>query len=154
MILHELDKLCAKLNEEYYINAGGCCFVTFCIATQLYKYNIPYKVVVLYDSSVSSTELRYNFRNNTGFATNDDTANHYILQVKGRYINLGSFNIKYYYVSKASYIKPIEIYNVYLDGSWNSCYDNRNNLRIYREIVKFFKKHEKEAKNLASRQLQ
>ena len=42
MILDELNSLCDNLNYKYSINSGGCCFVAFCIATQLEKYGIPY----------------------------------------------------------------------------------------------------------------
>ena len=38
-----LNTLCNKLDIEYDINCGGCCYVTYCIAHHLYKHNIPYK---------------------------------------------------------------------------------------------------------------
>ena len=150
MILDELNSLCDNLNYKYSINFGGCCFVAFCIATQLEKYGIPYKVILLADDYISSYELRNNFKENDGFGTNDDVGNHYLLQVDNYYINLGNFEINYYYVSKSSYVKPIEIYHVYEDGYWNCTYDRSNNIRIFDKIVKFFKEHEEEAKNFTS----
>ena len=154
MILKKLNDFLLELDSEYNINSGGCCFIAFCIATQLEKYSIRYKIVILGDEGLCSKELRSNIKCNDGFyPTRDNTANHYLLQVKNTYINLGDFNIRSYAISKTSCIKPLEIYNMYKSGWWNPDYDKKNNLKIYKEIKRFFKHNEKEAKNLTSSQL-
>ena len=154
MIFDELNKLLKEFDRKYDINSGGCCFVAFCIAAQLWKRGIPYKLVVLGDQSLNHRELKMNIRNNDGYyPTGSETANHYVIQVGEYYINLGTFNLKYYEVSKASFIKPQEIYEVYRTGYWNQYYERSNNLKIYREIKKFFNRNEEKTKNFTSSQL-
>lgn len=154
MIFNELNRLLDELDREYDINAGGCCFVAFCVAAQLWKRGIPYKLVVLGDRALDSNELKINIRKNDGYyPTGSETANHYVIQVGDYYINLGSFNLRYYEISKASFIKPHEIYEVYRTGYWNCYYEKSNNLKIYKKIKKFFNCNEEETKKFTSSKL-
>ena len=49
MFIDKLNKLCKKLDLEYKINKGGCCFIAYLISKQLEKLNIPYELVVYDD---------------------------------------------------------------------------------------------------------
>ena len=149
--MEELNQLLRKLDDKYLINCGGCCFIAFCISVHLFNLGIPYKFVCLGTEKLSSRELRNNVKRNRDYPCLENTANHYLLQVGKEYINLGDFDLRYYDVSKTSYIKPIELLYLYRYGCWNSDYDTENNLKIYRIISDFFKPYEKETKNFTSR---
>ena len=44
----ELNKLCNEMDFKYDTCCGGCCFVTACLAENLERYNIPFKVVKIF----------------------------------------------------------------------------------------------------------
>ena len=42
--MQDLNQLCQLLNDDYNINRGGCCYITYLIAKNLDRLHIPYKL--------------------------------------------------------------------------------------------------------------
>lgn len=150
MNLAKLNRILNELDYKYNINSGGCCFVACCLIHHFRNLGIKYKLVVLSEDYISAQELRSNIRYNKGYCTNCETANHYFVEVYGVSVNRGDFNLESYSVSKATYISPEELYDVYKSGSWNSDYDKYLNKEVFRAISKFFKPYEEKKKERTS----
>ena len=103
-----LNNLCIKLNDDYLINCGGCCFVAAVIAEQLEIVNIPFKVACVEDPT------------------------HYAIKVSDRYINRDDFKFDKnfdLYEWGSEYL-----FNTYKENTWNDCYNKRNNLIVETKI--------------------
>lgn len=144
-----INNLCEFLDNEYYINEGGCCFIASLISKYLDKLKIPYELVA-YDQCGKNIdcvqhEVLNKSKNKTSRTsiTGHYTCCHYCLSIKGA----GEVNKSYY--STDDYqkynIKEVTSSNIqwiYRNGSWNDAYDTSNN-KIIKGIVKsFFKKYE------------
>ena len=149
-ILKKLNKLCKELDNYYDINKGGCCYVAYLIATNLWNLNIKYKLVVCdkyknckalkMRKDINSLEL-----SNYGF-------NHYFIEVDGFPINMGYFYEDLFYHSKASYVNPFCIGKIYTyfkeKGGWNSTYETSYNSIVKDTINKFFEENEKRIRQI------
>ena len=113
-----LNKLCNEMDYSYDTSCGGCCFVTACLAENLERNNIPFKVVVVYNPT------------------------HYYIKVSDRYINRCDFiklvNPSLYY----TYYNSERLYNIYYSEDWNPCYKRRWNLIVQTRIRALFRKYE------------
>ena len=112
-----LNKLCNEMDINYNTGCGGCCFVTACLAENLERNNISYKVI----------KLSY--------------PTHYFVQVSDRYINRCDFIIK----KDLFDVKPYnskDLYNIYYSESWNKVYNRKWNLIVSTRIKALFKKYE------------
>lgn len=144
-----LDCLCRKLDYEYNINNGGCCLVSYFIASNLEKLGIKYKLVV-YDSYKKDNKEIYQEINSmvqktTSYTsiTGNYTCNHYCLFLIGGGIinNDETDDDEYKYTIDGITSKNIKW--IYKYGAWNDVYDIRNNKRIKCIINSFFEKYEK-----------
>ena len=111
-----LNELCDEMDIQYDTSCGGCCYVTACLAENLEKNNIPFKVIIL------------------------DSPCHYFIKVSDRYINRDDYRkreISEYLDCSSSYL--FEVYN---EGDWNKCYSKRHNSTVKKSIVKVFNKYE------------
>lgn len=117
LLFKEINELCLKLDSEYNINNGGCCFVAACIAKQLERNNIPFTVI------------HYNL-----------WSCHYAIKVNDRYLNRCDYRKKEIGAEikcNASYI-----YNIYISEDWNENYNPNNNRIIENYIINLFRKYE------------
>lgn len=138
--VNKLNRFCEELHSKYLINSGGCCFVAYLIAKELYKRNIKYKVVIgSYDKQLPSLELRHNIKNNYGFPCNEYVACHYWIKI-GKY-EINKMPKKDYIISQCACIKSEHLYNLYLSGDWNDEYDTSNNDIIECKIYDFFRNY-------------
>ena len=112
-----LNKLCNEMDINYNTGCGGCCFVTACLAENLERSNIPYKVIGLYYPT------------------------HYFVQVSDRYINRCDFIIKKDLFDVKSYNSK-DLYNIYYSESWNDTYNRKWNLIVSTRIKALFNKYE------------
>lgn len=139
-----LNNLCLQLDEKYFINEGGCCFISYLIAYHLDRLQLKYKLIIISDEIKNSTsissEVFSKFRNKskvksvTGFGT----CNHYTLYLEGGGpININGFNtLPYKY-----YIEGINSSNIkwiYNSGKWNKIYNTCYNNNIRKIIKEFF----------------
>ena len=138
MFIDKLNKLCKKLDLEYKINKGGCCFIAYVISKQLEKLNIPYELVV-YDG-----EDRYDL--DVDSLTFDETANHYCIKIlKQGIVNQGNCNDEDYNVYNVK-LNSNDLEYIYNNGSWNCMYDSENNHTIENIINNFFIQFKNETK--------
>lgn len=139
-----LDRLCERLEKDYAINHGGCCYVSYLIARKLTFLGINYKLVIM-DKSIDSSDFDRIIRRNKPYVltqiSKENTRCHYCLLVNNTLINRGDFDdIPYCSLSNISYK---EIYKIYRDGWWNSLYDRLNNDFVKKEINRFFRHYVK-----------
>lgn len=134
-LITDLNDLCERLNENYTVNSGGCCYLAACIAENLSKLNIKYKICI-YDADEEyprALTYRYRIKNNLL-----DTVNHIYLRVDKYYINKRLFRK----TIEVSYINSDQILNYYYNNisSWNHLYDKHNNKIIKNMVNECFSK--------------
>ena len=112
-----LNKLCNEMDIQYNTGCGGCCFVTACLAENLEKNKIPFKVVVLHNPC------------------------HYFIKVSDRYINRCGFIIKEDLKDVCDYDSN-HLYFIYRTENWCECYNRKWNLIVSTKIKALFKKYE------------
>ena len=143
-ILKKLSQLCSDLDRWYDINRGGCCYVAYLIATNLWNLKVKYKLV-LCDKYKTCKALKMR-RDINSLRLSGYSFNHYFIEVDGFPINMGYFNKKVCYQSKASYINPFCIGKIYTyfkeRDEWNEIYKPRHNPIVKDTINKFFEENE------------
>ena len=119
-LIYRLNNLCEKLDEDYSINCGGCCFVASVIAKKLAKNHIGYKVGI--DGVFNKEELTGVYIRHVVIKVNDCIIN----DVEGDYI------YEWYSLS------PEQLCQFYKNGKskWNDIYDTYYNCLIEKEINK------------------
>ncbi len=125
LISKKLNNLCRYLNEEYNINYGGCCLVTYIISKLLKKDNFKFKIIVWSDYNLSVKN----------FSEINEAQFHYA-------INLGRYNINSGNCSKISYlhrfifndVSPSDILKHYKNNNycWNRSYNTSNNNLVFK----------------------
>lgn len=111
-LFKSLNKLCEDLDYDYNINCGGCCFVAACLAEQLEKYCIPFKVAIHYKPT------------------------HYWIKVSDRNINRDEYTKEFLELWDSKYL--FEIYNT---ENWNHIYNRKWNLIVRTKINSLFIKY-------------
>lgn len=115
-LFKQLNALCEELNEKYYINCGGCCYVAYCLAEQLEIYHIPFTVI------------RYG-RNR-----------HYSIKVSDRYLNRDYYRkeeISEYLTTWNSK----NLFEYYHNNYWNDTYEPKYNGCVKKAIKAVFNKY-------------
>ena len=112
-----LNKLCNEMQCDYNINNGGCCFVAACIAENLEKVNIPYRVIKF-----------------------DLYSLHYAIKVKDRYINREDYKSEEQVGTCCQ--DSEDLFTRYYEGYWNPEYNRQWNLIVSTKINSLFKKYE------------
>lgn len=126
ILVERLNKLCTFLDVEYDINAGGCCYIAYCLATLLSKDKFKFKVIIYEDYELEDR-----------FSKISESHYHYAISIGDYTINPadaeGRFFRNIYYNVKAS-----EILDHYKNCSWNNCYNSAKNKFIFRTIQVFY----------------
>jgi len=136
----ELNRLFSLLDKNYDINWGGCCWLTYCLADNFERLNIPYSLVI-YDNERDAEEAQNNIMNRrVEFPTGDETAFHYTLKVRG----LGVLNKDDGNCIVVDSVNSEDIRWIYDKGDWNECYNKRLNNEIKNLVDTVFKIYEKE----------
>ena len=116
-LVKELNSLCERLDHEYDINCGGCCFVAAVIAENLERLDISYRTIIYEGGRHYALKTKYGNINSDGYRKcKDDTYDDF----------------------ECSY----EIFQHYYNGNWNKTYDIYNNSFVTHIINKFFIDHE------------
>ena len=125
-LINELNKFLKRLDNVYNINSGGCFYVAYLIARELYKLGINYKVVDWHEDS----------------RLNEYSMYHRSLKVDGRYVNPPLINYGNY-IDNLGYISP---YKLSRDSGKYSLGLLKPSVRfkIRDSIVKFFKEYSDE----------
>lgn len=138
---NELNRLFSLLDRSYNINWGGCCWLTYCLAINFDRLNIPYSLVI-YDGDGDATLAANNINCRVPqFPTGEETASHYTLKVKGLGILNKSQGDPFIVVDNISADDILWIYN---EGDWNDCYNRRLNYEIKNLVTTVFKIYEEE----------
>jgi len=112
----ELNKLCNEMDLEYDTCCGGCCFVTACLAENLERNNIPFKIARI------------------------SWPCHYFIKVSDRYINRCDFDTRVKDVELLDYDSNY-LYDTYRTETWNSRYNRKWNLIVSTRISSVFRKY-------------
>ena len=112
-----LNKLCNEMDIFYNTGCGGCCFVTACLAENLERNNIPFRIIIL------------------------DQPCHYFIRVSDRYINRCDFNIRGRHYRTYDFDSQT-LYKIYNEKSWNCHYNRKWNLIVSTRIKSIFRKYE------------
>lgn len=143
-LINRLNKLCNKLHNKFYINYGGCCYVTYLIAKHLDKLNIPYKLCVATPNELCIKQVQWELNNkimnndsNTSICGNNVCSHYYIL-IKDKIINGCDYDWYNMYTFNANH-KIIRW--IYKWGDWNDDYDVYNNRKVRNSINYLFKKY-------------
>ena len=113
----EINKLCFELDCSYNINCGGCCYVAACLAEQLERVNIPFKII------------HY-----------DEWSCHYAIKVSDRYLNRCDYRKKE--ITEIPNWTSKDLFEYYRRGDWNWKYEPKNNRTVKNSIKSVFSKYE------------
>lgn len=143
-----LNKVCNNLNRQLYINFGGCCFISYLIASHLDKLNIPYSLLIFSDFKKNKNEITAEVRNmkkskeSNNSVSGKYTCTHYCIYIHNvGIINEGKYKECARY--KISNISSKNINWIYRTGNWNNKYDNINNYIVAKIINEVFAPYEK-----------
>lgn len=147
-LVKSLNDLCKFLDDNYFVNSGGCCFIASKIAEHLDLNKIPYKLIVEdycskdYKAIRSEVRAMRNNQDSDKSCTGCHTCSHYYLQIPG----IGSINqagepIDHTYT--ISHVKACNINWIYETGSWNDTYNPDLNYLIDNYISLCFLTHKK-----------
>lgn len=115
-LFKELNRICNEMSYNYNINCGGCCFVAACLAENLEKLNIPFKVI------------HYNL-----------SGCHYAIKVSDRYINRDEYYS--YEIKEIMNCSSDDLYEIYNNNNWNKCYNKKWNLIVSTRIKSICNKY-------------
>lgn len=144
-----INNLCDFLEQEYFINHGGYCFIAYVIAKQLDKLGIAYKLIIYDYHKRNSNCIQYEVHNKvknrtySSSVTGNYCCSHYSLHIIGAgEVNNGRFERDMFRYSIED-IHSSNIHWIYKTSSWNSDYNRKNNKTIKNIVKMFFKKYEK-----------
>ncbi|MGN0967328.1 MAG: hypothetical protein ACI4OP_07130 [Candidatus Coprovivens sp.] len=124
ILAERLNKVCTFLDDTYDINAGGCCYIAYCLAKLLERDNMKYKIVVYEDYKIGGTFNQLSVGHY-----------HYAIALGRAIINPmddDTFVINKYQVSSSDILKH------YNREDWNDCYDTSKNLFINKILKNFY----------------
>lgn len=129
ILADRLNKLCEFLDEAYNINAGGCCFITYCLARLLKKDKFKFKIVIYDDCRI---------REKT-FTNVSSSHTHYGILLGDYPINGGDyFCDPSLFQSTFSKVKISEILEHYKNNRWNHSYNHQKNSFISKTLKVFY----------------
>lgn len=137
----KLKKLITFIDNTYNINNGGCCYLSYIVAKQLEKHNIPYLVgITSYgDFDISEIKSNINRRSRNGvFSFDDYGCNHISIKIGHLDVNAIEDIHDVEYINLTS--KDLHwLYNKGLKNSdWNTTYNTDNNQIISKFINVLF----------------
>ena len=122
-----LNNLCTYLNDQYYINSGGCCYVAYLIAKLLEHDGFEYKVIVWNTEPICEKHF------------SDFTCNHFHYSLKlGKYYINNMKNSGRLYRRTFSKVTSEELLDHYDWYSWNDTYDTSENYFISKILKTFY----------------
>ena len=139
--VYKLKKLVTFIDNTYSINEGGCCYLSYIVAKQLEKHNIPYLVgITSYgDFDISEIKSNINKRSRNGvFSFDDYGCNHISIKIGHLDVNVIEDINDVEYINLTSkdlywlYNKGIK------NGDWNTTYNTDNNQIISKFINVLF----------------
>lgn len=143
-LVSDLNTLCDRLDEDYNINYGGCCFVAYILMKNFESIGVHPILVVESDcDEIDGDEFlncvhdRVDECNGLGY----NTCTHYFVLIpKIGYVNAGEFSRDS--LNKFRGLSSKDVQWIYKTGDWNTCYETKNNPMVGRRIKQVFRKYE------------
>ena len=128
ILVERLNKLCEFLDLEYDINAGGCCFVTYCLARLLSRDKFRFKVVIYEEEPLENK-----------FDEVSGSHWHYAIELGNLIINdYGCEHDHTLYKNVYKGVKASQILEHYQTRGWNNLYNSNKNSFIFKTIKVFY----------------
>lgn len=112
-----LNELCDEMDVQYNTSCGGCCYVTACLAENLERNNIPFKVIRVMCPC------------------------HYFIKVSDRNINRCGFSTRGAFKEILEWNSE-DLFFKYYKEDWNEVYNRRWNLIVSTRLKALFRKYE------------
>lgn len=138
-ICKTINKFCKLLNNSFYINHGGCCYVAYLIAKNLESLNINFQLCICggvdeYQRNIYFDRIKGRCRTGV-FAYNEYSAGHFWIKVGNKHINKDSC-LDYIILNNINSKDLLWLYN---RGCWNPNYNFEYNTTIKKLINFLFK---------------
>ena len=121
-LIEKLNEACEILNDQIHINCGGCCYVAYCIAELLERFNIDFSLIIF--------DRDFNLNKVYDFLDVKRSMSHYAIilgdSIEDDIINGDDldYDLGYYQSFKVSSEEILEHYEI---GYWNTIYNIDNN---------------------------
>ena len=112
-----LNELCDEMDVQYNTSCGGCCYVTACLAENLERNNIPFKVIRIMCPC------------------------HYFIKVSDRNINRCGFSTRGRLKEILEWDSE-DLFTKYYEEDWNEFYNRQWNLIVSTRLKALFRKYE------------
>jgi hypothetical protein len=144
-LVKDLNVLCDRLDQDYNINFGGCCFVAYLMMKHFEKIGLHPTLIIESDcGDIDGDDFLDCVRTRSGNCQGlkDQTCFHYFVYIPevDKYVNSGEFYEEYLYKFRGLSAK--DVHWIYKTGDWNVNYDRKNSPMVGRKIAQVFKKYE------------
>ena len=144
-LVEDLNILCDRLDKDYNINFGGCCFVAYLIMKHFEKIGLHPTLIIendCYDIDKNTFLDCVYTRSGNCLGIKDQTCFHYFIYIPeiNKYINSGEIYEDYLYEFQGLSAK--DVHWIYKTGDWNNNYNRKNSPMVGRKIAQVFKKYE------------
>ena len=140
--IDKLNETLKELDQEYDINCGGCCWVSYLLAQLLEQHKIPYSFVIEDDCEYMEDDCLLDSVFNRNLAEGcrglfDETCIHYMVAIKGCLIN-PMYDTDEDYCHWFPQLDSSDIKWIYDTGSWNHHFNCSCKDLISDKLTKFF----------------
>ena len=144
-LVKDLNILCDRLDQDYNINFGGCCFVAYLMMKHFEKIGL-HPILVIENDCEKINEDDFldcvHTRSGNCQGIKDQTCYHYFVYIPeiDEYVNSGECYEDYLY--KFQGLSAKDVHWIYRTGHWNSEYNRKNSPMVGRKIAQVFRKYE------------
>lgn len=144
-LVKDLNALCDRLDQDYNINFGGCCFVAYLMMKHFEKIGL-HPTLVIENGCKKIDEDDFldcvHTRSGNCQGIKDQTCYHYFVYIPeiDKYVNSSEFCEEYLY--KFQGLSAKDVHWIYKTGDWNSEYNRKNSPMVGRKIAQVFRKYE------------
>lgn len=144
-LVEDLNVLCDRLDQDYNINFGGCCFVAYLIMKHFEKIGLHPTLIIESDcENIDQDDFLdcVHTRSGNCQGLKNQTCYHYFIYIPeiNKYINSGEIFEDYLYEFQGLSAK--DVHWIYKTGDWNNNYNKKSNPMVGREIAQVFRKYE------------
>ena len=144
-LVKDLNVLCDRLDQDYNINFGGCCFVAYLMMKHFEKIGLHPTLIIESDcEEIDEDDFLdcVHTRSGNCQGIKDQTCYHYFVYIPeiDKYVNSGEFDEEYLY--KFQGLSAKDVHWIYKTGDWNSEYNRKNSPMVGRKIAQVFRKYE------------
>ena len=144
-LVKDLNILCDRLDQDYNINFGGCCFVAYLMMKHFEKIGL-HPILVIDNDCEKIDEDDFldcvHTRSGNCQGIKNQTCYHYFVYIPeiDEYVNSGEFYEDSLY--KFQGLSAKDVHWIYRTGDWNSNYNRKNSPMVGRKIAQVFRQYE------------